>query len=76
MFYMEEPKRCTVILAAAFRVHSRLGPGLLESVYQRVFAYEPLCETHRAPRDRTPSRFERFLARQAMGQMRAAAYTA
>ena len=29
-----------MILAAAFRVHSRLGPGLLESVYQRVLAYE------------------------------------
>ena len=24
---------CTMILAAGFRVHSRLGPGLLESVY-------------------------------------------
>ena len=29
-----------MILAAGFRVHSRLGPGLLESVYQRVLAYE------------------------------------
>ena len=29
-----------MILAAAFRVHSRLGPGLLESVYQRVLVYE------------------------------------
>jgi GxxExxY protein len=29
-----------MILAAAFRVHSRLGPGLLESVNQRVLAYE------------------------------------
>jgi GxxExxY protein len=33
-------KICTLILAAGFRVHSRLGPGLLESVYQRVLAYE------------------------------------
>jgi GxxExxY protein len=37
---VEEAKLCTTILAAAFRVHSRLGPGLLESVYQRVLAYE------------------------------------
>ena len=37
---MDEDKLCTMILAAAFRVHSRLGPGLLESVYQRVLAYE------------------------------------
>jgi PD-(D/E)XK nuclease superfamily len=29
-----------MILAAAFRVHSRLGPGLLKSAYQRVLAYE------------------------------------
>ena len=37
---MDEDKLCTMILAAAFRVHCRLGPGLLESVYQRVLAYE------------------------------------
>jgi GxxExxY protein len=29
-----------IILGAAFRIHTRLGPGLLESVYLRVFAYE------------------------------------
>jgi GxxExxY protein len=29
-----------MILAAAFKVHSRLGPGLLESAYERVLAYE------------------------------------
>jgi GxxExxY protein len=39
-FDMEEDALCTMILAAAFRVHTRLGPGLLESVYQRVLAYE------------------------------------
>jgi GxxExxY protein len=37
---VEEDKLSTTILAAAFRIHSRLGPGLLESVYQRVLAYE------------------------------------
>jgi GxxExxY protein len=28
------------ILDAAFAVHTRLGPGLLESVYEMVLAYE------------------------------------
>jgi GxxExxY protein len=37
---LNENELTTLILDAAFRVHSRLGPGLLESVYQRVFAYE------------------------------------
>ena len=37
---MDDDRLCTMILAAAFRVHTRLGPGLLESVYQRVLAYE------------------------------------
>jgi GxxExxY protein len=37
---MEEDELSMMILEAAFQVHSRLGPGLLESVYQRVLAYE------------------------------------
>jgi PD-(D/E)XK nuclease superfamily len=40
MLSHDQNKLCTMILAAGFRVHSRLGPGLLESVYQRVLAYE------------------------------------
>jgi iron complex transport system substrate-binding protein len=28
------------IVDAAVHIHARLGPGLLESVYERVFAYE------------------------------------
>lgn len=28
------------IVDAAYRVHTRLGPGLLESVYERVLKYE------------------------------------
>ena len=28
------------IVHAAFRIHTTLGPGLLESVYQTVLAYE------------------------------------
>jgi GxxExxY protein len=30
----------TIIVDAAFKVHDRLGPGLLESLYQRILAYE------------------------------------
>ena len=37
---MEEDELSMMILDAAFQVHSRLGPGLLESVYQRVLTYE------------------------------------
>jgi GxxExxY protein len=29
-----------VVVDAAFQVHTRLGPGLLESVYESVLAYE------------------------------------
>jgi GxxExxY protein len=29
------------IVDAAFRIHTTLGPGLLESVYDAVLAYEP-----------------------------------
>ena len=28
------------IVDAAFRVHTKLGPGLLESVYERVMEFE------------------------------------
>jgi GxxExxY protein len=28
------------IVDAAFKIHSRLGPGLLESVYERILAHE------------------------------------
>jgi GxxExxY protein len=29
-----------MVLDAAFRVHSKTGPGLLESVYESILAYE------------------------------------
>ena len=32
------------VLDAAFRVHSALGPGLLESAYEACLAYELRCE--------------------------------
>ena len=42
MTEMEAPENgiATIIVDAAFRVHTTLGPGLLESVYVAVLAYE------------------------------------
>jgi GxxExxY protein len=37
---MAENEVATQIVDAAFKVHSALGPGLFESVYERVLAYE------------------------------------
>jgi GxxExxY protein len=37
---MTENEIAKVIVDAAFKVHTTLGPGLLESAYQRVLEYE------------------------------------
>ena len=37
---MDENQIARAVLDAAFRIHTKLGPGLLESVYERVLAYE------------------------------------
>ena len=37
---MTENEIATEIVDAAFKIHTRLGPGLLESVYEVVLAYE------------------------------------
>jgi GxxExxY protein len=37
---MNENEIAKEIVNAAFKVHTRLGPGLLESVYETVLAYE------------------------------------
>jgi GxxExxY protein len=37
---MNENEISRIIVDAAFHVHQRLGPGLLESVYEVVLAYE------------------------------------
>src|SRR6516164_3596452 len=37
---MDENQLGTVIVTAAYRVHTELGPGLFESVYEVVLAYE------------------------------------
>jgi len=37
---MTENEIAKIVVDAAFHVHTRLGPGLLESVYEVVLAYE------------------------------------
>ena len=37
---MTENELATIIVDSAFRVHTTLGPGLLETVYQAALAYE------------------------------------
>ena len=37
---MTENEIAKVIVDAAFKIHTKLGPGLLESVYEAVLAYE------------------------------------
>lgn len=37
---MKEEKLCEQIIAVAISVHQKLGPGLLESAYQKVFSME------------------------------------
>ena len=37
---MTENETAKIIVDAAYHVHKRLGPGLLESVYEVVLAYE------------------------------------
>ena len=37
---MTENELATIIVDAAFKVHTRLGPGLFESVYESVLEYE------------------------------------
>ena len=37
---MTENETAAVIVDASYKVHKTLGPGLLESVYESVLAYE------------------------------------
>ncbi|PNW60288.1 UNVERIFIED_CONTAM: GxxExxY protein [Euhalothece sp. KZN 001] len=37
---MDENETARVVVDAAYHVHVALGPGLLESVYERILAYE------------------------------------
>ena len=37
---LKENKIAKLVVDAAYHVHTKLGPGLLESVYEVVLAYE------------------------------------
>ena len=37
---MNENELSRVIVDAAYKIHTKLGPGLLESVYESILAYE------------------------------------
>lgn len=37
---MEENKISGIIVNTSFRIHSELGPGLFEKVYEEILAYE------------------------------------
>ena len=37
---MTENEIATIVVDACYTIHTRLGPGLLESVYETVLAYE------------------------------------
>ncbi|MBW2664244.1 MAG: GxxExxY protein [Deltaproteobacteria bacterium] len=37
---MNENEIAKIVVDAAFQIHSKLGPGLLESVYETVLVYE------------------------------------
>jgi GxxExxY protein len=56
---MHENEIGTVIVDAAIAVHRELGPGLLESVYEIVLAYELRARGLRADRQRpVPIRYK------------------
>jgi GxxExxY protein len=40
MEYKTENRIATIILDKAFKIHRKLGPGLLESVYEKCLQYE------------------------------------
>ena len=37
---MTENEIAAIIVDVAYRIHTQLGPGLLESVYEAIMAYE------------------------------------
>jgi GxxExxY protein len=37
---MTENEIATIVVDKSYKIHQSLGPGLLESVYERILAYE------------------------------------
>jgi GxxExxY protein len=37
---MRENELSKIIVNAAYQIHTKLGPGLLESVYEKIMCYE------------------------------------
>jgi GxxExxY protein len=59
---LSENQLSKLILDAAFKVHTALGPGLLESVYEVVLAYELRKQKLRAERQvPIPIRYEQLV---------------
>lgn len=50
---MDVEETAAVIVDAAFHIHVRLGPGLLESVYEALLAYELMRRDCHVVRQRT-----------------------
>lgn len=50
---MTENELATVVVDTAFRIHRTLGPGLLESAYESVIAYELTRQGLRVEQQRT-----------------------
>jgi GxxExxY protein len=41
---MEEDELSKIVLDVAFKIHKELGPGLFESVYEKIMSYELIHE--------------------------------
>jgi len=61
---MTENEIATAVVDAAFKIHTTLGPGLLESVYQAVLDYEIQARTP------SPQRFKTRRIRSRIGFQR------
>lgn len=46
LYLMTENEISKIVLDIAFEIHKKLGPGLLESVYEVIMEYE-LIHTHK-----------------------------
>lgn len=55
---MTENQIATIVVDCAYKIHSRLGPGLLESVYETVFAHELIKNTELVVARQQPIAFE------------------